>query len=97
MQIIMMRLIAEGGNGEYTDMIAWYNAQIFDWFNRCGADKDDGSVSSGIDEVMNRMEDLDIQDPGMGPQGDDEDWGAEQYHPARALVCRYHLFLLFIV
>jgi hypothetical protein len=60
-------------------MIAWYNTQVFNWFNRNDAGGD-GSGSSGIDEVINQIQDLDI----VGARSNDEDHGAH---------VRYHFFI----
>jgi len=81
-QIIMAKLIALEEDREFEEMIKWYNAQVFNWFNH--NDKGDGPDSSGIDEVMTRMEDLDIE-----AQGDDEDQGADETH-----VCYHFLTLI---
>jgi hypothetical protein len=88
-QIIMTKLVAQGkdSDGEFGKMMTWYNSQVFDWFNSNDNSKGrgDNSGSSGIDEVMNQMEDLDINsDPGIELQLEDdrdgfgEDWNAEQ-------------------
>ena len=83
-RIIMMKLIAHEKDEEFEKMIMWYNSQVFDWFNPSRGDKGDNSGSSGIDEVMNQMEDLDVYDSGIEPQGpgDHEDWGTEQISSA---------------
>jgi hypothetical protein len=90
-QIILTKLKAQedSEDREFKDMMAWYNAQVFKWF-----DQDDeggnGSGSSGIDEVMNQIQDLDI-----GAQGNDEDRSAELdiYGDSDTHVC-YHFFYL---
>lgn len=81
----MTKLIAQEDNDEFKEMIAWYNAQVFNWFNH--NDKGDGSGSSGIDEVMTRIGNLDIDAQG----DDDEDQGAEQ--SANMHVCCFSFFL----
>ena len=83
-QIIMTKLIVQEEDREFKDMIAWYNAQVFNWFNH--NDGGDGSGSSGIDEVMNQIQDLDIE-----TQGDDKDHGAEL--SADTHVCCYCFFI----
>ena len=91
----MTKLIAQEKDSEFEEMITWYNSQVFNWFNPNNRDKGDDSGSSGIDEVMNRMGDLDIYNSEMEPQGDGEDWSAEQIHSAGTQVC-YHFFLSLI-
>lgn len=57
----MTKLFAQEKDSEFEEMIKWYNSQVFDWFNPTG--KGDDSGSSGIDEVMNQMENLDMYEP----------------------------------
>jgi hypothetical protein len=84
----MTKLIAqeEDGDSEFEEMIKWYNAQVFNWFNPNNRGKGrKGDSSSGIDEVMNQMEDLDMNNSEMEPQSNNgEDWSAltEQIHSA---------------
>ena len=106
-KIIMTKLTAQESekDDEFEDMITWYNSQVFDWFNPNNRGKScmgDDSGSSGIDEVMNWMEDLDIiSNSGMElEQGNGEDWGAPatehwQIHSAGTQVC-CHFFLSLI-
>ena len=96
----MTKLTAQEKDGEFEEMITWYNSQVFNWFdpnNRSKGRRGDDSGSSGIDEVMNRMEDLDIYNSEMEPQDNDEDWtrSAEQIHSAGIQVY-YQLFLSLI-
>ena len=81
-QIIMMKLIAQEKDSEFEEMITWYNSQVFNWFNPNNYDNGDDLGSSGIDEVMIWMGDLDIYNSEMELQGDGEDWSAEQIHSA---------------
>lgn len=87
----MTKLIAqensEESDHEFKDMIAWYNAQVFNWFNHNRDNEGDGPGSSGIDEVMNQIQDLDIA------QGDDEDHSAALSESADTYgVCSYYFF-----
>jgi hypothetical protein len=97
----MTKLIAQEKDGEFEEMIKWYNSQVFDWFNpnnRGKGRKGDDSGSSGIDEVMNQMEDLNMNNLEMELQSNGEDWSAltEQIHSAGTQVC-YHIFLSYEV
>jgi hypothetical protein len=55
-QIIMMKLSSQ--DKEFQEMIRWYNSQVFDWFKNDNSKGHGDLSSSGIDEVMNQMEDL---------------------------------------
>jgi len=91
-QIIMMKLTEEKDEN-VKDMLGWYNSQVFHWFQNSTNKDHDGSLSSGIDKVLNQMDVLDINDPEIGPH-DNNDWGSEQVHSAGAQVC-FHAFFLF--
>jgi hypothetical protein len=72
-KIIVTKLVSQEKDSDFVEMMKWYNSQVFDWFNPAkgkGRAGGDNSGSSGIDEVMNQMEDLDIE----------EGWNAEQIH-----------------
>jgi hypothetical protein len=91
----MAKLIAQEEDSEFEKMIKWYNSQVFDWFNPNNRGKGrKGDSSSGIDEVMNQMEDLDMNNSEMEPQSNGEDWSAltEQIHSAGTQVICYHFF-----
>lgn len=85
-----MKLTAQEDDNKFQEMIAWYNAQVFNWFSH--NDKSDGLGSSGIDEVMTRIGNLDINaQVDDDAQGDDDDQGAES---ANMCVCCYRFFYL---
>jgi hypothetical protein len=94
----MTKLITQEKDGEFEEMITWYNAQVFDWFNPNNRNKarGDDDSSSGIDEVMNQMGDLDIDNLELEPQGGGEDWGAEQIGPGTQVCYRFFLSLILV-
>ena len=84
---------------KFEETIKWYNSQVFDWFNSKKGRGGDSS-SSGIDEVMNQLEDLDINSDAEGHAVDNEDRNIEQaqIHSASdgTQVC-YPIFLSLMV
>jgi hypothetical protein len=91
----MMKIAAQDKDAEFEEMIKWYNSQVFDWFSPNNKARGDDSSSSGIDEVMNRMEDLDFYDSEAEPQDDGEDRN-EPIRRAETQVFCYHFFLSLI-
>jgi hypothetical protein len=72
------KLVSQEKDSDFVEMIKWYNSQVFNWFDPAkgkGRAGGDNSGSSGIDDVMNQMEDLDINSELEGPG-----WNAEQIH-----------------
>ena len=75
-------------DSEFVEMITWYNSQVFDWFNPNNKGGDSPG-SSGIDEVMNQIEELDIHHSEMEPQDYGEGCSVELpvIHSAGTQVC----------
>lgn len=82
---------------KFEETITWYNSQVFDWFDLNNKRDGDDLGSSGIDEVMNQMEDMDLN---SDKEDDNEDRNAEQtqIHSATAgdsTQVRYYFFLYY--
>lgn len=97
-QIIMTKLQgAQEKDIKFEETITWYNSQVFDWFDLNNKRDGDDLGSSGIDEVMNQMEDMDLN---SDKEDDNEDRNAEQtqIHSATAgdsTQVRYYFFLYY--
>jgi hypothetical protein len=83
----MTKLISQKKD-EFVEMITWYNSQVFDWFNPNNKGGD-SPASSGIDEVLDRMEDFNIYHSEIEPQDYDE---PEGWNAAGTQVCKYNFF-----
>ena len=82
-------------DSEFVEMIKWYNSQVFDWYKPNNRDTGkarggDSPGSSGIDEIMIQMGDMDIHHSEMEPQDYGEGFSmqdSEPIHSAGTQVC----------